>query len=127
MNELLAYRKTCYEGSPELYGRGYRTLSPGHRGDLPKARLIIGNPLRSGLRLRRLTGWFPEFSIISAYCPRSRRLRGAALFLPFQDLFEMASREQEAAYWGPDGVHPSAAGAYLMASAWLDCVAAIDE
>ncbi|HAT90944.1 MAG TPA: lysophospholipase, partial [Sphingobacterium sp.] len=26
------------------------------------------------------------------------------------------------AYWAADGVHPTLAGAQMMASAWMDCI-----
>ncbi len=126
VNDYWHIAKHGYEGSPELYGRVYKDLVARTQAILPKARLIIGEPFA----LRGCgyvdEGWFPEFSIYQRIA-REIAVSAGALFLPFQGLFEAASREQEAAYWCPDGVHPSAAGAYLMASAWLDCVAAIDE
>jgi len=126
VNDYWHIAKHGYEGSPELYGRGYRDLVARTQAILPKARLIIGEPFAIRGCGYVDEGWFPEFSIYQRIA-REVAASAGALFLPFQDLFEMASREQEAAYWCPDGVHPSAAGAYLMASAWLDCVAAIDE
>ncbi len=43
-----------------------------------------------------------------------------AFFVPLQDLFDQACQMQEASYWLPDGVHPSPAGHYLIADAWLN-------
>ncbi len=43
-----------------------------------------------------------------------------AIYIPFDGIFAQASARQELTYWAADGVHPTAAGAALMAKAWLD-------
>ena len=43
-----------------------------------------------------------------------------AAFIPLQEMFDEACRVQPAAYWVPDGVHPSCAGNQLIARAWID-------
>ena len=45
-----------------------------------------------------------------------------AIYVPFDGLFAKASTRQELTYWLKDGVHPTPAGAALMAQAWLDAV-----
>lgn len=42
-----------------------------------------------------------------------------ALLVPLDGLFAQASMRAPAAYWAPDGVHPSPAGHALIADAWL--------
>jgi lysophospholipase L1-like esterase len=44
---------------------------------------------------------------------------GAEL-LPLDGLFAQAATQAPAAYWCPDGVHPSAAGHALIAETWLE-------
>ena len=44
------------------------------------------------------------------------------IFVPLQSVFNEAIKHAPAAYWGNDGVHPSIAGAQLMAQAWLKAV-----
>jgi len=44
---------------------------------------------------------------------------GAEL-LPLDGLFAQAATQAPAAYWAPDGVHPSAAGHALIAETWLE-------
>lgn len=43
-----------------------------------------------------------------------------ALLVPLDGLFAAASARREAAFWAPDGVHPSPAGHGLIAKAWLE-------
>ena len=47
----------------------------------------------------------------------------SATFVPFQGLFDEAVKKAPAEYWAADGVHPTAAGHFLMAKAWLEAVA----
>ncbi len=42
-----------------------------------------------------------------------------ATFVPLDGLFAAAATRAPAAYWLPDGVHPSSAGHALIADAWL--------
>lgn len=45
-----------------------------------------------------------------------------ALLVPLDGLFAQASMRAQAAFWAPDGVHPSPAGHALIARAWLEAV-----
>ena len=45
-----------------------------------------------------------------------------AFFIPYQKVFDEAQKKAPGVYWTPDGVHPSLAGAQLMASAWLEAI-----
>jgi acyl-CoA thioesterase-1 len=42
-----------------------------------------------------------------------------AILVPLDRLFQDACTKREAAYWAPDGVHPSLPGHALIAQAWL--------
>jgi lysophospholipase L1-like esterase len=46
------------------------------------------------------------------------------LYVPLDGLFAQAAAQTGPAYWAPDGVHPSHAGAALIANAWLQAVKA---
>ncbi|SLM15371.1 Lipolytic protein G-D-S-L family [uncultured spirochete] len=125
VNDYWHISKHGYKGSVELYKETYKNLIARTMKVLPQARLIICEPfaIRCGYVDE---SWFPEFSKYQAVAFDIAESSGA-IFLPFQSLFEVALRVQEATYWCPDGVHPSAAGAYLMASAWLNCIAMLDD
>ena len=45
-----------------------------------------------------------------------------ATFVPFQAMFDEAVKYAPPAHWAGDGVHPTAAGASLMAHNWLRIV-----
>ncbi len=45
-----------------------------------------------------------------------------AAFIPYQAIYDKAQHSAPGSYWTADGVHPSLAGAALMAEAWLEMV-----
>ena len=45
-----------------------------------------------------------------------------AAFIPYQKIYDEAQKQAPGAYWTGDGVHPTLAGAQLMAQAWLETV-----
>ncbi len=47
------------------------------------------------------------------------------LLVPLDSIFTEAAGQREPAYWLPDGVHTSPAGAALIAQSWLKAVSAI--
>ncbi len=65
--------------------------------------------------------WFPDFDRYRAAAKKvSTELN--AIFVPFQHVFDEAAKKAPPYYWAADGVHPTMAGAYLMAQAWLKAV-----
>lgn len=48
-----------------------------------------------------------------------------AILVPLDGLFAVASTQQPAEFWAPDGVHPTPAGHALIAQAWLRAVGAL--
>ena len=47
------------------------------------------------------------------------------ILVPLDTIFAEAAQQREAAYWLPDGVHTSPAGAALIAQSWLKAINAI--
>lgn len=45
-----------------------------------------------------------------------------AVFVPFQSVFDAAMKKAPAAHWAYDGIHPTAAGFWLLAETWLNHV-----
>ena len=105
-----------YKGTVETYERDYQALVERTLKALPGVQLVICEPfvLRSGAVNEK---WFPAFD---AYRAAARRVADEfhALFVPFQLTFDRAVKHAPAEYWAKDGVHPSSAGAALMAHAW---------
>lgn len=109
-------------GTVAEYESGFRALLEQTQRDLPKARLIIGEPfaLRCGAVTER---WFPEFEERRSAAARVAQAAGAR-FVPFQAVFDRAVQSGSApAFWAADGVHPTPAGHQLMADAWLEAAA----
>ena len=109
-----------YDGTIEIYERDYRALLERTRRQLPQIKLVICEPfvLRCGAVNEK---WFPDFD---GYRAAARKVAKAfdAVFVPFQSMFDEASKDAPPAYWAGDGVHPTIAGAQLMAQTWLDTV-----
>jgi lysophospholipase L1-like esterase len=109
-----------YNGTVEIYEKDYRALTERTQRALPGVRLVICEPfvLRTGAVNDR---WFPEFD---GYRAAARRVAtdSHAVFVPFQAMFDKAVQAAPPAYWAADGVHPTIAGAALMARTWLQTV-----
>jgi lysophospholipase L1-like esterase len=110
-----------YQGTVAIYERDYRALLERTRKALPKVKLVVCEPfvLRCGAVNDK---WFPEFD---GYRAAARRVAEAnrAVFVPFQTMFDEAVKYAPPAHWAADGVHPTSAGAALMAHTWLKAVA----
>jgi lysophospholipase L1-like esterase len=67
--------------------------------------------------------WFPEFD---HYRAAAKEVADTfhATFVPFQAMFDEAVKYAPPAHWAADGVHPTPAGAALMAHTWLRTAAA---
>ncbi len=65
--------------------------------------------------------WFPEFD---SYRMVARRMAMDfhATLVSFQAMFDKAVQVAQPQYWAADGVHPTLAGASLMAQTWLATV-----
>ena len=121
VNDLWHTLSGNYNGTVEIYERDYRDLLERTRKALPKAKLVICEPfvLRCGAVNEK---WFPEFD---RYCAAARRIADSfhATFIPFQSMFNEAVKYAPPTHWAQDGVHPTGAGAALMAHNWLRIVA----
>ena len=110
-----------YAGTVEIYERDYRALLDRTRKALPKVKLVVCEPfvLRCGAVNEK---WFPEFD---EYRAAAKRVADSfhATFIPFQTMFDEAVKYAPPAHWAGDGVHPTSAGASLMAHNWLRVVA----
>ena len=65
--------------------------------------------------------WYPRFN---GYQKAARQLADEfnAVFIPYQTVFDKASKIAPPVYWTHDGVHPSLAGSQLMADAWIEAL-----
>jgi lysophospholipase L1-like esterase len=112
--------KEPYKGTVEIYESDYHALVVRTQRALPKVKLVICEPfvLRCGAVNDK---WFPEFEAyrMAARCVAEKH---QATFVPFQTMFDEAVKVASPEHWAGDGVHPSSAGAALMAHFWLRAV-----
>lgn len=121
VNDYGHTRGSNYDGTAERYLSEYRRLLERTRKMLPGTKIVICEPflIHGGTVLD--DSWEPAF----AGYRRVAALLAAefnAGFVPFQEVFNAALEKAPAGYWGADGIHPSTAGAVLMAEAWLKTV-----
>lgn len=110
-----------YNGDVNIYENNYRTLLKRTQTALPNIKLIIGEPFAlKGIKAVDDT-WYPDFD---AYREVAKKIaiEFNAIFIPYQKIFDEAVKRASGDYWTADGVHPTLAGAKLMAEAWLKAV-----
>jgi lysophospholipase L1-like esterase len=120
VNDIWHTKGGGYDGTVEVYERDYDALLVRTRAALPRVRVVVCEPfvLRCGAVD---ASWFPEFDEYRAAARRVADTRGAT-WVGFQQMFDEAVEYAPAEHWAGDGVHPSSAGAALMAQTWLRTV-----
>jgi lysophospholipase L1-like esterase len=110
-----------YNGTVEIYRNDYISLLERTKKALPNVKLIICEPF--GVKGVKAVDdkWYPEF-LDYQKAAREIAAQFGAVFIPLQSIFDEAQKQAPGAYWTGDGVHPSLAGAQLMAEAWLTVV-----
>jgi lysophospholipase L1-like esterase len=109
-----------YDGTLEVYETDYRALVNRTKEALPHVKLVICEPFV--LKMGAVDdSWFPDFE---GYPAAARRVadEAGAVFVPFQSMLNRAAKIAPPEFWLRDGVHPTAAGATLMAHQWLRSV-----
>lgn len=110
-----------YQGTIDTYTNDFRALLQKTKTAMPGVKLIIGEPFAIPGVKAVDASWFPDFD---AYREAAKKIADEfeAVFIPYQQVFNQAIKSAPGEYWTPDGVHPSLAGAQLMAEAWLRAV-----
>jgi lysophospholipase L1-like esterase len=110
-----------YTGTLKTYQDDYKALLDRTKQQLPGVKLIIGEPYAVNGVKSVDDKWYPAFN---DYRQAARDIASSfgAVFIPYQEIFDKAQKSAPGSYWTIDGVHPSLAGAKLMAQAWLQAV-----
>ena len=110
-----------YKGTIQTYRDDFTALLNRTKQSLPDVKLIIGEPFAvTGIKAVD-EKWYPAFNDYRAAAKEIANQFGAA-FIPYQSIFDKAQKSAPGVYWTGDGVHPTLAGAHLMAHAWLETV-----
>lgn len=107
-----------YSGTIEIYRNDYAALLERTKKALPNVKFIICEPFAvKGVKAVD-ESWYPEFF---GYQKAAKDIakQFSATFIPFQSVYDEAVKRAPGSYWTGDGVHPTLAGAQLMAKAWL--------
>ena len=108
-----------YNGTPEIYEKDYIALMEKTRKVLPDIQIIIIEPYAvksSGAAVN--DKWYPLFDEYRKAADRVAKIYANA-WIPMQSIFDKAEKYAPGKYWAGDGVHPSIAGASLIAESWL--------
>ena len=114
------YWRTIDSGSkrtPEDFETDYRKLLQRTKEALPDVRLILCEPflLVAGPVEEKWLAPFEKYRLAAKKLAEEFDAR----FVPFQAMFDVASKVAPPATWAGDGVHPTASGAALMAHWWM--------
>jgi lysophospholipase L1-like esterase len=110
-----------YQGTIKTYRDDLTALLDRTRQKLPAVQLVIGEPF-AVIGIKAVDEkWYPAFNDYRA-AAKEIADKYAAAYIPYQAIFDKAQKVAPGAYWTGDGVHPSLAGAELMAASWLETV-----
>jgi len=121
VNDIWHKLEGNYNGTIEIYKNDYIALLERTKKALPGVKFIVCEPF--AVRNVRAVDdkWYPEFY---GYQKAARDIASqfGAIFVPYQKVFDEAQKQAPGVYWTGDGVHPTLAGAELMAQAWLSVI-----
>jgi lysophospholipase L1-like esterase len=121
VNDMWHKLNGTYSGNIDTYRKDYTALLSRTKMALPQVKLIICEPFAVPGVKAVDDKWYPEFYEYQKAAGEIAVQFGAT-FIPFQSIYDEARKKVPGAYWTSDGVHPTLAGAQLMASAWLDVI-----
>ncbi|MCF8224350.1 MAG: SGNH/GDSL hydrolase family protein [Bacteroidales bacterium] len=119
VNDYWHRRNGNYDGTPGIYENDYRKLLERTRKALPEIRLVICEPFILPGTSAVDESWEEPFRPYQKIAQKLAK-EFEAVWVPYQKAFSTAAKKAPATYWTGDGVHPSMAGAQLMANTWLN-------
>jgi lysophospholipase L1-like esterase len=121
VNDYWHFRNGKYDGTSEIYEQDLRKLLTRTMEALPGLKLMICQPFILTGTSAVDASWVEPFSAYQASAKKISDEFGA-IWVPFQEAFDHATTLADPTYWTGDGVHPSMAGAQLMANTWLEAL-----
>ncbi|MBR2374740.1 MAG: SGNH/GDSL hydrolase family protein [Clostridia bacterium] len=103
----------------ERYEKMYDILLNDTKKVLPNTKLIVCEPFV--LKGTATETWTTEIELVKEYAAAAKRVaeKYGAYYLPLQAMLDKAAAASKGEYFLSDGVHPTAAGAKLIADEWL--------
>lgn len=121
VNDIWHKLEGNYNGTVDIYRKDFIALLERTKKALPNVKLIICEPFAVPGVKAVDSKWYPEFYDYQK-AAKDIATQFGATFIPYQKIYDEAQKQAPGAYWTPDGVHPTLAGAQLMAAAWLNAV-----
>ncbi len=121
VNDYWHVRDGNYDGTVEIYENDYMKLLERTKAALPGVKLVLCEPFYVLKTSAVDETWIEP---MQEYQAAAKRVSDAfeTIWVPYQAIFDEAVKHAPGTYWTGDGVHPSMAGAQLMAEAWLKAV-----
>jgi lysophospholipase L1-like esterase len=121
VNDYWHKRNGKYDGTVEVYEKDYRALLERTQKAMPGITLVLCEPFYILETSAVDESWVEP---MKKYQAAAKRISNDfnTIWVPFQKVFDEAIKHAPGKYWAADGVHPSMAGAQLMAEAWLKAV-----
>jgi lysophospholipase L1-like esterase len=121
VNDIWHKLEGNYNGTVDIYRKDYIALIERTLKALPDVKLIICEPFAVPGVKAVDNKWYPEFYDYQK-AAKDIATQFEATFIPYQKVFDEAQKQAPGSYWTADGVHPTLAGAQLMAAAWVASV-----
>jgi lysophospholipase L1-like esterase len=121
VNDYWHKRNGNYDGTVEIYENDFRALLQRTKKELPGVKLVVCQPFYVLNTSAVDETWVEPMKEYQAVAKKIAK-EFDTIWVPFQEVFDEAVKYAPATYWTGDGVHPSMAGAQLMAEAWLRAV-----
>lgn len=121
VNDYWHKRNGKYDGTVEIYENDFRKLLTKTKKQIPEIKFIICEPFYVLETTSVDETWIEPMKKYQAAAKKIAK-EFDSIWIPFQKVFDEAIKYAPGSYWAGDGVHPSMAGAQLMAEAWLMAV-----
>ena len=112
------HKKNGYQGTVKIYENDLRNLLQQTLETLPNVKFILCEPFVLPGTTAVDESWVMPFSEYQSVAQKLAE-EFNAIWVPFQEEFNLALKDAPPTYWAPDGVHPSVGGSQLMADLWL--------
>jgi lysophospholipase L1-like esterase len=120
VNDTIFEFKYFAGNGPERFKMIYELAVQELLAAVPACVIVVCEPFL--LRTGEVTDLWMEHLGSTQQVVRDIATKYSCIFVPFQEIFNRAIKCAPAEHWLHDGIHPTPAGVYLMASSWQEKV-----